>query len=514
MSSTSETINPLSTIHPRPLLTPRSSRWASLLLFVLLTAFLFTFAYAGFLLYHWAREVVAHASQLPAISLSDLSLPMQDNAAAGVDPVQTPNPDSPAPVVQAVPTWDLSRLERVNILVLGVDQRPSQTIPGLTDSMMLITIDPAHGQVGMLSIPRDTWVKIPGYEIYNKINTAHRIGDIKNYPGGGPALAKQTVSELIGYPVHYYVRLNFEGFREVIDYVGGLDIDVPRDLNDPTYPSDDYGFDPLFIPKGLQHMDGTLALKYARTRHVDNDFGRARRQQQVLLALKNKILSQGMLPTLIRNLPGLARSLAQSVQTDIPLDRLIALAELGRQVDFNQIEQAVIDCSMGECTYSEAGAWILIPDRNKIRAVVDRLFAAPIATAEATPTPLDGSPAITNTVTPTATMTLDRQRLAAENAKIILLNGTETPGLARRTAAWLQSLGFVVEQLGDADASTYERGTLIAYTDKRYTLGQLAAIFNVTASEVRNPPPDQANLDIRLVLGKETLDILTKAGVK
>ena len=181
--------------------------------------------------------------------------------------------------------------------------------------MMLITIDPAHGQVGMLSIPRDTWVKIPGYEIYNKINTAHRIGDIKNYPGGGPALAKQTVSELIGYPVHYYVRLNFEGFREIIDYVGGLDIEVPRDLNDPTYPSDDYGYDPLFIAKGMQHMDGTLALKYARTRHVDNDFGRARRQQQVLLALKNKILSQGMLPTLIRNLPGLARSLAESVQT-------------------------------------------------------------------------------------------------------------------------------------------------------------------------------------------------------
>ena len=261
-------------------------------------------------------------------------------------------------------------------------------------------------------------------------------------------------------------------------------------------------------------MDGTLALKYARTRHVDNDFGRARRQQQVLLALKNKILSQGMLPTLIRNLPGLARSLAESVQTDIPLDRLIALAELGRQADFNQIEQAVIDCSMGECTYSEAGAWILIPDRNKIRAVVDRLFAVPISPAEGTPTPLDGTPVITSTVVPTDTPTLDRQRLVAENAKIILLNGTETPGLARRTAAWLQSLGFVVEQLGDADVSTYQRATLMTYTDKRYTLGQLATLFNVTASEVRNPPPDQANLDIRLVLGQETLEILAKAGVK
>ena len=501
-------------MRPRPPLSPRHSRWASLVLLVLLAAFLFTFVYAGFLLYHWAREVVAQASQLPAISLNDLQLPVLNNPPASADPAQTPNPGDAAPVVQPVPTWDVSRLERVNILVLGVDQRPSQTIPGLTDSMMLITIDPAHGQVGMLSIPRDTWVKIPGYEIYNKINTAHRIGDIKNYPGGGPALAKQTVSELIGYPVHYYVRLNFEGFREIIDYVGGLDIEVPRDLNDPTYPSDDYGYDPLFIAKGMQHMDGTLALKYARTRHVDNDFGRARRQQQVLLALKNKILSQGMLPTLIRNLPGLARSLAESVQTDIPLDRLIALAELGRQADFNQIEQAVIDCSMGECTYSEAGAWILIPDRDKIRAVVDRLFATPIVMPEGTPPPLAGGQPITGTTAPTTTVTLDRQRLTTENARIILLNGTETPGLARRTATWLQSLGFVVEQLGDADVSTYARATLMTYTDKRYTLGQLATIFNVTASEVRNPPPDQANLDIRLVLGAETLEILAKAGVK
>ena len=514
MSSTSETIKSLSTMRRRSPAAPQSSRWASLVLTMLLAAFLFTFVYAGFLLYHWAREVVAQASQLPAIALSDLPLPVINNASSAPEPAQTPGPDEPAAVVQPAPTWDVSRLERVNILLLGVDQRPSQTIPGLTDSMMLITIDPGHGQVGMLSIPRDTWVKIPGYEIYNKINTAHRIGDIKNYPGGGPVLAKQTVSELIGYPVHYYVRLNFEGFREIIDYVGGLDIDVPRDLNDPTYPSDDYGFDPLFIPKGLQHMDGALALKYARTRHVDNDFGRARRQQQVILALKEKILSQGMLPTLIRNLPGLARSLAQSVQTDIPLDRLLALAELGRQVDFDQIEQAVIDCSLGECTYSEAGAWILIPDRDKIRAVVDRLFATPIVAAEATPPPLDAGQPITGATPLTQTVALDRQRLTTENARIILLNGTETPGLARRTAAWLESFGFVVSQVGDADVSTYKSATLMAYSDKPYTLSQLAALFRVTASEVRNPPPDQANLDIRLVLGSETLEILAKAGVK
>ncbi len=502
---------PLTMTRRRPPAQTASSRWASLLLTGLLFAFLFTFAYAGLLLHDWAREVIANSSRLPALALGDLPLPVQNSVPGVIQPTPTPGADEPPAVVQPAPTWDVARLERVNILLLGVDQRPSQMIPGLTDSMMLITIDPAHGQVGILSIPRDTWVKIPGYEIYNKINTAHRIGEIKSYPGGGPALAKQTVSELLGYPVHYYVRLNFDGFREIIDYVGGLDIEVPRDLNDPTYPSDDYGYDPLFIAKGLQHMDGALALKYARTRHVDNDFGRAGRQQQVILALKNKILSQGMLPTLIRNLPGLARSLAQSVQTDIPLDRLVAMAELGRQVEFDQIEQAVIDCSLGECTYSEGGAWILIPDRNKVRVVVDRLFATPQAAPETTPAPIAGSQPVTGTI---AAPAADRQRLTAENARIVLLNGTETPGLARQTEAWLESLGFTVVSIGDADASTYQAAALTTFADKPYTLAQLKNIFSISTSEIRAPAPDQAGFDIRLVLGKDTLAILERNGVK
>ncbi len=514
MSSTQQSLNDA---RPRPG-TNRNSRWASLLLALLLAAFVFTFIYAGYLIFHWARGVVAQAAQLPAFTLSDFTA--GDSPEFGVvDPesIGTPDPNGPVTAVEPAPTWDATRLERVNILLLGVDQRPSQTIPGLTDTMLLVTIDPVHGQVGMLSIPRDTWVKIPAYEIYNKINTAHRFGEIKDYPGGGPALAKQTVSDLIGYPVHYYLRVNFDGFREIIDLVGGIDVDVPRDLSDPTYPDENYGYDPLFIPAGRQHMDGALALKYARTRHVDNDFERGRRQQQVILALRDKVLNQDMLPTLIRNLPALVRSLSQSIQTDIPLDRLVALAEMGRQVDFDQVEQAVIDCSLGECTYSEEGAWILIPERNKIRAVVDRLFAEPVALPVATNAPgIGGGTEITATATVTSTLAPDelRQRLQTENARIVVLNGTSTKGLARRAADWLESQGFVVARIGDAERSNYQKASLISYNDKPVTLTQLATLLGVGASEVRNPPPDEADVDIRLVVGEETAALLDSAGVK
>jgi LCP family protein required for cell wall assembly len=515
MSSTQHSLNDA---RPASSTTARGSRWASLLLALLLAAFVFTFIYAGYLIFHWARGVVAQAAQLPAVTFSDFPIndPMDIDAAAP-QAAGTPDPNAPITAVEPVPTWDVSKLERVNILLLGVDQRPSQTIPGLTDTMMLVTIDPAHGQVGMLSIPRDTWVKIPAYEIYNKINTAHRFGEVKDYPGGGPALAKQTVSDLIGYPVHYYVRVNFDGFREIIDLVGGVYIDVPRDLSDPTYPDENYGYDPLFIPAGRQLMDGTLALKYARTRHVDNDFERGRRQQQVILALRDKVLSQDMLPTLIRNLPALVRSLSQSIQTDVPLDRLITLAEIGRQVDFNQVEQAVIDCSLGECTYSEAGAWILIPDRNKIRAVVDRLFAEPVVLPVSTDSVGVGSGSeITATVPVTSTLAPEdlRQRLQAENARILVLNGTNTKGLARRVADWLEAQGFIVANIGDAERSNYQRASLISYNDKPATLTQLAILLGVGASEVRNSPPDEADIDIRLVVGEDTLAILEQAGVK
>jgi LCP family protein required for cell wall assembly len=167
------------------------------------------------------------------------------------------------------PRWNGK--ERVNILVLGVDQRPGERGPWRTDTMIVVSVDPVSKSAGMLSLPRDLWVEIPGYG-QDRINTAYVVGDLNKFPGGGPALAKKTVQYNLGEPIHYYVRVNFLAFQKLIDLIGGVDIYVEQEINDPTYPDMNYGYDPLHIPAGWQHLDGALALKYARTRHASSDF--------------------------------------------------------------------------------------------------------------------------------------------------------------------------------------------------------------------------------------------------
>ncbi len=125
--------------------------------------------------------------------------------------------------------------ERVNILVLGVDQRPGESGPWRTDTMMVLSVDPESKSAGILSIPRDLWVEIPGYGS-DRINTAYVYGDLNKVPGGGPALAKKTVQYNLGEPIHYYLRVNFAAFQQVIDLIGGVDIYVEHEIDDPLYP--------------------------------------------------------------------------------------------------------------------------------------------------------------------------------------------------------------------------------------------------------------------------------------
>ena len=164
---------------------------------------------------------------------------------------------------------------------------------------MVVTLNPESSSAGMLSLPRDMLVHASLLDRDVKINTLHVLGEINKYPGGGPMLLSQTVSELLGYPIDFYVRLNFDGFRHIIDLIGGVDIDVANEIRDDKYPDNNYGYDPLYIPAGRQHMGGDLALKYARTRHGDNDYERAARQQQVILAVKDKIMQPGQLASLL-----------------------------------------------------------------------------------------------------------------------------------------------------------------------------------------------------------------------
>ena len=248
--------------------------------------------------------------------------------------------------------------------------------PGFGDTDVVITyqvtVDPATNTAGMLSIPRDLYVEIPGYGL-NRINVAHFMGDRDNYPGGGPALAKKTVQYNLGVPIHYYIRINFQGFRDVVDALGGITVEVEREIWDDKYPDENYGYMTIYIPAGVQQMDGEMALRYARTRHNGSDFVRLRRQQKVLFAIREKALSLDLIP----RLPDLLRTMGYTVDTDLDPQEVLTLAQIARQIEKEDIKSAVIDETMAvSIILPDTGANVLYPLRDKIAAVVEDIFSS------------------------------------------------------------------------------------------------------------------------------------------
>jgi LCP family protein required for cell wall assembly len=276
-------------------------------------------------------------------------------------PNATPNPEFLAPTIAPFQGTD-----RVTVLVMGADTRPDQQgYRNRTDTIMVMMADPVNKQAGILSIPRDLYVDIPGYGL-NRINTA--------YLYGGGDLAVQTVEYNIGVRIDYYVVVEFEAFTTLVDEIGGIDVFVPREIYDPSFPDDSYGYDPFYMPAGMQHMDGVTALHYARTRHADNDYERARRQQAVVLAVREKVLSLDMLPRLIQRAPTLYATVSDSVTTDMTLEEMINLASLAQEIPAENIRNGVIDSNYVVGYTTEQGSQVLIPSRARISELLADVF--------------------------------------------------------------------------------------------------------------------------------------------
>ncbi|MBM4428797.1 MAG: LytR family transcriptional regulator [Chloroflexi bacterium] len=439
---------------------PRSSRsvgsgWKLSFLSVSLILFVAGGIYTGYLFYATVKDVVAHAqwgaSAPPSIEQS------------GADEENVPN------ITQV----------RTNILLLGTDKRLQETGPSRTDTIIVLTVDPRNRTAGMLSIPRDLWVSIPGY-YEGRINTAHFLGERDDYPGGGPALAKRTVQYALGIPIHYYVRINFEGFEKLIDAIGGITINVQEPIYDEKYPDSNYGYMTVDIPVGVHNMDGETALQYARTRHGGSDFQRARRQQEVIKAIRDKVFSLNIPLTKI---PEMLRIAGDSIQTDLSLGNMYDLAKLAREIGSQHLKTAVIDESMTSPQMTPEGAQVLIPNRERIREVVKDLFGGP---------------------TPTASASLSEQELIAqEGAKVEVQNGTLTVGLAQRTAEYLKGLGYTVVSFSNADRADYASTILIDYTGKANTVTWLARRLSVVPDNIRQVRGVPSTVDIRIVLGQD-----------
>ncbi len=378
--------------------------------------------------------------------------------------------------------WDGA--SRVNILFMGLDYRDwmAGDIPR-TDTMMLFTIDPLSKTAGMLSIPRDMWVNIPGFE-YNKINTAYFLGESYKLPGGGPALAVSTVELFLGVPVHYYAQVDFGTFVRLIDEIGCIDVHVREKIHVAIVGNPD-GFD---LEEGVQPMCGEVALAYARARYTEgDDFARAQRQQEVIIAIRNQVLNFNKLPDLIAKAPTLYKELSSGVRTNLTLDEAIRLALLGSQIDLDNIRKAVIGTDAVMLGTSPDELSILIPIPDKVRITRDSIFTI-------------GGP-----VGPMAVAEDPVKLMEAEQTRISVQNGTTQAGLATRTAQWFRSLGLNVVEETSAD-QIYNSSLIIVYTGKPYTIKYLAETMDISTSRIYNRYNPDSQVDVAVILGTDWIN--------
>ena len=374
--------------------------------------------------------------------------------------------------------------ERINVLLLGIDERADQDGPWRTDTMIVLTIDPTAMTAGMISIPRDLWVEIPGYG-NDRVNKAFFLGDANRYPGGGAALAMRTVQHNLGIPIHHYIVANFGAFVTLIDQIGCIELDVPETIDDPDYPAaEGFGFDPFHIEAGHQTLCGEEALRYARTRATfGGDFDRAARQQQVILAVRNRVLNSGQLPQLISQAPELWTTLEGGVRTSLSLEQIVQLALLAQDIPETNICSAVIDGEYVEMATLPDGAQVLVPNHENIRTLVLEIFSG------------------------TGSCDIARRNLEAgmesENATVSVVNGTLTEGLATTTGDMLAASGINVVNVGNADRFDYEQTIIYDYTGQPNTARYLAVLLGVPETAIVRTENPAGLYDIQVVLGND-----------
>ena len=378
--------------------------------------------------------------------------------------------------------WDGN--SRVTILLMGLDYRDWEAgeVPH-TDSMILLTIDPMTSSAGMLSIPRDMWVNIPGYDYY-KINQAYYFGELDQLPGGGPALAVKTVESFIGVPINYYAQIDFGAFVRVSDEIGGVKIDVPEKITiDPIGDSPKVTLEP-----GRYTLNGELALAYARSREGSGaDFARAERQQQVILAVRDRILQFDQMPSLVTKAPKIYQEISSGLQTNLTFDQAFRLGLLAMELPAENIRKAVIGPSEVEFAKSPDGLDILIPYPDRIRLVRDQVFTSG------------------DSISPIALTEDLKSQVATEAARISVQNGSYTTGLAALTAEFFRSQGLTVTEETNA-SDIYSVTTIYVLSGKPYTVRYLADIMQVENIRIYNRYEPTASVDLIVTLGTDWAD--------
>ena len=399
-------------------------------------------------------------------------------------PMPTPNPSSSLPRI--------TDPRQIRILLLGIDQRSAtgDTGPFRTDTMILLNIDPVRKTVGVLSLPRDLWVNIPDFTP-GRINTANFIGDVNAYPGGGgPALAMETVSANFGIRVDKYLLINFDVFTTMVNALApnGVPLNVPEPIDDPNYPDDRYGTIHVRFPSGEQRLDAESLLQYARTRATEGgDFDRARRQQQVLDALRAEVLSAGGVLNFVSQAPRLWEELSNNYRTNLSYDEIIALGLLMGEIERDNIHYAVIDNLYVSTGTSQQGEMLLYPDYASISELVQQVF---FPQSQLTPAEM-------------------KARADAENAAIYVFNGTEIVGLASDTREWLAAQGITVASINNDNIRNRKLTEIRDYGGGHtWTARYIAQLMGLPPDRIRRSGDGLIAAGVMVALGEDALTII------
>ena len=402
--------------------------------------------------------------------------------------------------------------DRVNILLLGIGG-PGHDGPYLSDTNIILSIKPSTKEVAMISIPRDLGVKIGDHGI-RKINSADAFGEAQT-AGEGGEYARQIFAENFGIDIPYYVRVDFKAFQEIIDEVGGVTVDVPRSFTDYEFPGPNFSYRTISYTAGLQAMTGQQALDFARSRHGNNgegsDFARSKRQQLIISALKEKLLSFGTYTNPI-HVQNILQSLSTHITTNLNFGQMMYLANLGKEAN-EKLKMLVLDNSENgflKAYIADSGAYMLTPKTgnfDNINLSIKNVFEEDLAKIA--------------------------QNLSTENksifpnGKIQILNGTWRAGLAAKYQQQLQEKGFSTLPAGNSPKRPITFTTIYVVNPKISSdvIGALqkevpakvekdrpdwlktADEINVSSTEVANPNlkyNEQA--DIIIVLGSDLSD--------
>ena len=382
---------------------------------------------------------------------------------------------------------------RINVLLMG---KAGKGKPGenLTDTIMIMSIDAKNKKIALLSLPRDFYANIPGTSYYTKINSIYQYG-ISNKVEAQPI--KKTVEEITGTPIHYFMILNFDGFKKIIDDFGGVNVTVERDIYDSTYPGPNYSYETFELKKGTYLLNGETALKYVRERHDDpeGDFGRAKRQQQVMQSAKNKAFS---LKTFLNpiTLNNILTDLGDNIKTDIGLDEIEEFINLSKKCDTQNITNVVVDAwkkdSILKVSHVFAGgvqAFVLVPrvgNYSEIQELSSNIFD------------LDN-------------IRRRKAEMENENANIIIVNQSKYPNLTSKVKDILENkLGMKNVKIEySAKSNDLEKSFVYDKTNgqKIFTLDEIIKKLGIELNKNTNDIIEKQKSDLVLILGNDLSNI-------